>query len=70
MKLRRRNDKQNQRNRLHAQYEAQQTLQELHNLLARPDRDGLTVGEMVNTAASMGLLNQPKQLVFASRSYK
>ena len=57
MKTIRRHDKQNQQQILQAKREAQQTILELHGLLSRPDRKGLTVGEMVNVAATMGLLN-------------
>jgi len=60
MKTLKRNDKNNQRQLMQARYEARQVIQELHDLLARPSRLGLSVGEMVNVAASMGLLKKSK----------
>ena len=56
MKNERRNDKRHQQERLLAYREADQTMQDLHRLLAKPGRDGLSVGQMVNVAAKMGLL--------------
>ena len=60
MKTLKRNDKNNQRQLMQARYEARQVILELHDLLTRPSRPGLSVGEMVNVAASMGLLKKSK----------
>lgn len=51
-----RNDKAHQRERLTAEKEAQDALAQLHELLARPGRRGLRVGQMVKVAARLGLL--------------
>ena len=55
MRVERRNDKEHQRLRQQAYYEAQQTLSELHRILkhsAHPD----SVGRQVSWAAQMGLI--------------
>jgi len=59
----RRNDKQQQRERFQSYREAQLALTDLHKLLANRQRPGLTVGQMVNVAATMGLLEQRKRPV-------
>jgi hypothetical protein len=56
MKTFRGNDKERQLLPTSAMGDVQQTIRELHGLLARPGRAGLSVGEMVSVAASMGLL--------------
>ena len=43
--------------------EAQEALEKLHNLLAGPDKKGISVGEMANLAVSMGLLTYQRQSV-------
>lgn len=53
-----RNDKEHQRQRMQNLGEAKQTLLGLQNLITRPGRIGITVGEMVNVAVSMGLLGE------------
>lgn len=62
MKNERRNDKVHQNLELQAYREAEDAKQQLHKLLAKPGHDGLSVGEMVNVAARMGLL-QPASVV-------
>jgi hypothetical protein len=52
-----RNDKVHQQLEQLDYMEAQYTLAKLHGLLAQPGRKGLSVGEMVSVAASMGLLH-------------
>lgn len=51
-----RNDKEHQRQRMQDFRQAEQALLALGGLLSRPGRIGITVGEMVNVAAGMGLL--------------
>jgi len=51
-----RNDKVHQNQELQALREAKDAQLQLHKLLAKPGQDGLSVGEMVNVAARMGLL--------------
>ncbi|MBN1765038.1 MAG: hypothetical protein JW860_07255 [Sedimentisphaerales bacterium] len=59
----RRNSKVEQR-RYHLSYlEAQETLEKLNTLLTKPDKKGISVGEMVTLAASMGLLTYQRQSV-------
>lgn len=60
MKNERRNDKLHQRLRLQAYRDADATLHNLHRLVAGPGRCGLSVGEMVNVAATMGLLRSSR----------
>ena len=62
MKNERRNDKVHQNQELQAYREAEDAQQQLHKLLAKPGQEGLSVGEMVNVAARMGLL-QPASVV-------
>ncbi len=54
-----RNDKAHQQQRMQDLGEAEQTLLGLQGLLTRPGRIGITVGEMVSVAVSMGLLGGP-----------
>ena len=56
-----RNDKLQQRLRFQSDREAHSAMADLHRLLADRDRPGLTVGQMVNVAATMGLLEQRKR---------
>ena len=67
MKNERRNDKQHQRRRLQDFSDATETIRDLHRLVARPGRGGLSVGEMVNVAAKMGLLESPRRSVVRFR---
>ncbi len=62
MKNEHRNDKVHQNQELQALREAEDAKLQLHKLLAKPGQDGLSVGEMVNVAARMGLL-QPASVV-------
>ena len=52
-----RNDKTHQRQRMQDCGEAEHALLGLHGLLKSPGRSGITVGEMVGVAISMGLLD-------------
>lgn len=58
----RRNDKEHQKIQLQASYEAEETLMEIHGLLARTSRKGSTVGRMFSIAAQAGLLGARAQL--------
>ena len=59
MRNERRNDKTHQQSNQQAYLEAQRAIRDLHRLVGRPGRGGLSVGEMVNVAAQMGLLRMP-----------
>ncbi len=50
-----RNDKYHQEERLEAHEEAAETLQYMHDLLARHTSNGLNVGKAVNLAADVNL---------------
>ncbi|MCP4707995.1 MAG: hypothetical protein GY869_05175 [Planctomycetes bacterium] len=52
----RRNDKLHQKLNRQAYLEAHQVIRDLHQLVAQPGGNGLSVGEMVQVAAKMGLL--------------
>ena len=56
MKNERRNDKEHQRQRLHAYRQAQQVIRDLHRLAENTDKANINVGQMVSLAAGMGLL--------------
>ena len=59
MRNERRNDKRHQQLNQQANLEARQVVLELHQLVRTPGKKGLSVGEMVNVAAKMGLLKAP-----------
>ena len=61
MKNERRNDKKHQQERLQAYQDANETIRNLHHLVDRPGRTGLSVGQMVNVAAAMGLLSSTRR---------
>jgi hypothetical protein len=65
MKNERRNDKEHQKQRLHAYREAQQVIYNLHNLAGNSHESRINVGQMVSLAATMGLLQtrerQPRE---------
>jgi len=53
---------------LEANLESEQALQELHQLLELPQKRGLTVGELVQVAISMGLLDNNGKPVMGKAS--
>ena len=59
----RRHDKTQQQQLLAVKKEAQETLAHLRALLARPSRQKLRVGEMVQIAAAGGLLDNTRSKV-------
>jgi len=62
MKSERRNDKVHQHLNQQVYLEANQVIRNLHQLVGRPGESGLSVGEMVQVAAKMGLLQSEKKV--------
>ena len=62
MKNERRNDKLHQKLNRHAYLEAHLVIRDLHQLVDRSGGNGLSVGEMVQVAAQMGLLQTSEKV--------